>query len=308
MKWFLGSGFLIASFIAFLVFNQSSISVVHAEESTEEEAEPEQSQGQYVSSVPLPSSMSFCGDRVPLNRDDVREALDRELTVNTYYHSSTIQILKRASRYLPVIEKILSERGLPDDLKFIAMAESGLMAESVSGAGAKGIWQIMKGTGKEYGLECAIEVDERYHLEKSTVLASKFLQKAHSKFGNWATAAASYNAGMTAIQRQVDRQKQNDYYNLYLNTETGRYVYRVLALKEIYNNPERYGFHISDDQRYQPRPYTTVEVKSIDSMADFAAKHGVTYKEIKLLNPWLRSFAMEPRRNGKVYEIKILSK
>lgn len=308
MKWFLSSGFLIASLIVFLVFNQSPISVVHAEESSREEAEAVQGQGQYVSSVPMPNSMTFCGDRVPLNRDDVREALDRELTVNTYYHSSTIQILKRASRYLPAIEKILSDQGLPDDLKFIAMAESGLISESVSGAGAKGIWQIMKGTGKEYGLECAIEVDERYHLEKSTKLASKFLRKAHAKFGNWATAAASYNAGMTAIQRQVDRQKQNDYYNLYLNTETGRYVYRVLALKEIYNNPERYGFHISDDQRYQPRPYTTVKVKSINSMADFAAEHGVTYKQIKLLNPWLRSFAMEPRRNGKVYEIKILSK
>lgn len=307
MKWFIAVLLVVASLFTLVFTNRSPITEVNAETSTEESSR-DQTQGQYISAISLPVAMSFCGDAVPLDRDDVREALDREITVNTFYHSSTIQILKRANRYLPTIERILAEQGLPDDLKYIAMAESGLVAESVSGAGAKGIWQIMKGTGKEYGLECAIEIDERYHLEKSTVLASKFLKKAHAKFGNWATAAASYNAGMTAIQRQIDRQKQKDYYNLYLNTETGRYVYRVLALKHIYNNPEKYGFHIASDQRYQPRPYTTVEVKSIDSMAEFAAKHGVSYKEVKLLNPWLRSFAVEPRKSGKVYEVKILSK
>lgn len=300
---------MFVSVLTLVFFNQTPLVEIQAETS-EKSSDANQSrdgQGQYVSSIPLPKAMSFCGDRVPLDKLDVREALDREITVNTYYHSSTIQILKRASRILPVIEEILAEQGLPDDLKYVAMAESGLLAESVSGAGAKGIWQIMKGTGKEYGLECVIEIDERYHLEKSTVLACKFLRKAHNKFGNWATAAASYNAGMSRIQKQVDRQKQNDYYNLYLNTETGRYVYRVLALKQIYNNPELYGFHISSDQRYKPRSYKTVKVKSIDNIADFAAEHGVTYKEVKLLNPWLRSIAVEPRKSGKVYEVKILT-
>jgi len=309
MKWFLGAAILCFGLSGVLVFNQSLQGEIKAESSRENAPEESvQQQGQHVSSVYIPSSMSFCGDPVPLDRADVREALDREITVNTYYHSSTIGILKRAARHLPVIEKILAEHGVPDDLKYVAMAESGLMAESVSGAGAKGIWQIMKATGKEYGLECAIEIDERYHLEKSTVLAAKYFKKAYAKFGNWATAAASYNAGMTRVQRQIDRQKQNDYYDLYLNTETGRYVYRVLALKQIYNNPEQYGFHIDSDQRYQPRPYTTVDVKRIDNMANFAAKHGVSYKEVKLLNPWLRSFAVEPRKSGKVYKVKILSK
>jgi len=305
MKW-------IAVIAAFVVLGAIPLSgLINGEgeststEKTKEAESTNQDEDQNVTPPGVPVEMTFCGENVPLDKYHVYEALDREIIVNTYFHSSTIRMLKLANRFFPTIEKVLAEEGLPDDLKYIAMAESGLQQEAVSPAGARGIWQIMKATGKEYGLECAIEIDERYHLEKATKVATTYLKKAHAKFGNWASASASYNCGMRALQRQIDNQKQSNYFDLYLNSETGRYVYRILALKLLYNNPQLYGFQIPSDQLYQTISYRTVEVKKIDNMADFAAKNGVTYKDLKLLNPWLRSTAVEPRKSGKIYQIKV---
>ncbi|MFW5975028.1 MAG: lytic transglycosylase domain-containing protein, partial [Bacteroidota bacterium] len=188
----------------------------------------------------LPKTASFAGEEVPLDKFYVREALDKELQVNTYWHSSTLMLLKRANRWFPKIEPILNENNLPEDFKYLALIESGL-ENVVSPAGAAGFWQIMKGTARDYGLEVNNDVDERYHLKKSTKTASDFLNKAYEKFGSWTMAAASYNAGMRRINQEIERQQVNTYYDLHLNTETSRYIYRILAVKAIYENPEKFG-------------------------------------------------------------------
>ena len=242
-----------------------------------------------VYTVPdVPDSITFCGETVPVNLTDVYESLQKELIINNYYHSQTIQIILRSGRYFPIIEKILKENDMPDDLKYIAAAESAL--ENVtSPAGAIGFWQILAVTAKEYGLEVNDEVDERYSIEKSTEFAVNYLKKAKEKYGNWTMAVASYNRGMSGIQRQINRQEEENYYDLLLNSETARYVFRMIALKLILENPAHYGFCIGPEHYYQP--YDTKEIKvdsSIHSMSDFADEHHTNYKVLKLLNPWLR--------------------
>ncbi len=259
---------------------------------------------QEINQPPIPSYLTFAGEEVPLHVYDVRERLDRELLVNTYYHSKTMQILKLANRHFKDIEPILAERDIPDDFKYVAMAESGLI-HAISPMAAVGMWQIRKNTAQEFGLEVANEVDERYHLEKSTVAACKYFQRAHNKFKNWTMACGSYNMGMAGIAKQAKNQKESNYYDLYLNDETSRYVFRVLAFKLIYENPENYGFYLNQEDLYPPVDHTIVEVTKIDDIADFAKSYGTNYKLLKLLNPWLRSTAVEPRRNGKVYQVKI---
>ncbi|HNT40812.1 MAG TPA: lytic transglycosylase domain-containing protein [Tenuifilaceae bacterium] len=258
----------------------------------------------YIFPIPIPQNLSFAGENVPLDYFDVRESLDRELQVNTFWHSQTVMLLKRANRYFPVIEPILQKNGIPDDFKYLAVAESGLM-QVVSPSKAAGIWQILEGTGKDYGLEVNSEVDERYHVEKSTEVACRYLNKSYRKYGSWTMAAASYNYGQNGMDKQIDRQQGDSYYNMVLGEETGRYVYRILAIKIIFENPRKYGFFLDSADLYPPFRYREVSVDTaISSISNFARRFDTNYKVIKLFNPWLRESYLN-NKAGKHYRIKI---
>ncbi len=236
----------------------------------------------------IPEELEFCDERVPLYNFEVYERLDREFIVNTYWHSMMILTIKRANRWFPVIEPILAKYNIPDDFKFLCVTESTLL-NLVSPSNAVGFWQFLKSSGQELGLEINDEIDERYNVEKSTEAACKYLQSAYSKFGNWTMAAASYNMGKSGIDDQIFRQKTNNYYNLVLNEETSRYIFRVIATKIMMNNPKEYGFDIKEEELY--KPFETYEVNvdsSVSNWADFAKQKGINYKILKLYNPWLR--------------------
>ena len=257
-----------------------------------------------VVSVEIPNTLSFCDEKLPLEKQYVREAIEHELIVNTYWHSSSILLIKRANRWFPIIEPILKKNGVPDDFKYLAVAESGLK-NVVSPAGARGFWQIMKATGREYGLEINSAIDERYHIEKSTEVACEYILDAHKKYGSWTLAAASYNAGMNGISKNLEKQKATSYYDMNLGEETGRYVYRIVALKELLSRPEEFGFKLRAKDLYQP--YDTYEITvdtTIHSLGNFAALNGMNYKELKIYNPWLRQTSM-PDKSRKQYQIKI---
>lgn len=255
------------------------------------------------SDIFMPELIDFAGEPAPLYRLDVQKALQKELIVNAYLHSHTIQILEAAPRMFAILEPILKARNIPDDFKYLAVIESRLEPQIVSPSGAVGIWQIMKDTGRELKLEINNQVDERYHIEKSTEAAATYLQKAYERFGSWTLAAASYNAGGRFLQKQMDIQKENDYYNLLLGEETERYVFRILALKQIMTHPWKYNFYI---RHVAPaEPVEKVEVNtSIKSWADFAKQQGITYKTLKQFNPWLRKPELYNTRH-KVYHIDI---
>ena len=256
-----------------------------------------------TSDVEFPDKFSLAGERVPLERIDVTEAFKKELIVNTYLHSHTIQVLKHAPHYFHTIEPILKEEGVPDDFKYLAVIESSLNPLAVSYAGAVGIWQLMSGTAKELGLEVSNDVDERYHLEKATRAACAYLKKAYQKFGSWTLAAASYNGGMNMLSKQQDRQKETNFYDLLLGEETGRYVYRLLALKQIMEEPHLYDFYV--EQLYPVEPVTLVKVtQSIKDLAEFAKEHGISYKTLKRFNPWLRQTSLKIGKH-KTYYIAI---
>jgi len=258
--------------------------------------------GYKVFSLTLPSQLTFCGEPVPMDRIDVRERLDRELLVNTYWQSNTLLAHKRANRWFPLIESILRREGVPDDMKYLALVESNF-TNVVSPAGATGYWQFMKETGQNHGLEVNGEVDERYNVEKSTVAACKYLKTAYKKYGSWALAAASYNLGLGGIDKQLGRQKKEDYFDLLLPEETSRYVFRILAMKEIIREPERYGFHLRNRDLYPPYKTRSLEVKGpIEDIAAFALRHNTDYKTVKLLNPWLRDTKLT-NKEGKTYAI-----
>jgi len=257
-----------------------------------------------VFSLPIPDSITFAGENAPIELFDVRESLDRELLVNTYWQSQTVLFIKRANRYFPEIEKILAENNIPDDFKYIVLAESELQ-NAVSPSGAVGMWQLLEGTAKDFGLEVNKVVDERYHLKKSTQVACKYFQKAHDLFGSWTMAAASYNMGRNGLVKQVNRQKQNNYYDLLLNEETARYIYRVLAIKLIIENPSAYGFHVRPEDMYFPIPTYEVKVDTaVADFADFAEKFDINYKLLKYFNPWLRDSFLT-NKSGKTYYISI---
>jgi len=255
--------------------------------------------------VPVPNNLTFAGEKVPVSMFDVRESLDRELHVNTYWHSQTVLLIKRANRFFPIIEPILEEKGLPNDFKYLAVAESAL-THAVSPAGAVGFWQILEGTGKELGLEINDEVDERYHIEKSTYAACDFLIRSYNLYGNWTMAAASYNFGRNGINRQMVRQNNINYYDMVLGEEAERYLFRIIAFKVIFENQDRYGFFLREQDLYPPLDFFEVPVdSSVTSFAQFAEHFNTNYKMLKLLNPWLReSYLSNP--NSKNYSIKIL--
>lgn len=257
------------------------------------------------SPVEIPAKVDFAGEPLPLDRFDVLESLDKELLSNTYFHSQTIRFIKLAPRYLSVIEPILKEHNIPDDFKYLALAESSFNEKAVSPVGAVGLWQFMKGTAKDYGLEVTGEVDERYHMEKSTEAACKYLKDSYDKYGSWTMVAASYNAGRSFTSKQMARQKTDSYYDLLLGEETARYVFRIVALKLILSDPEKYGFKVAEEEKYPIIKTKLVEVSGpVHNFADFAKKHGLSYKELKLFNPWLRdAFLNNPHK--KKYQIKI---
>lgn len=260
-----------------------------------------------IKALPMPENLNFAGEEVPLGDPDIYERMDRELLVNTYWQSNALLLIKRANKYFPVIEPILKEEGVPDDLKYLAVIESGL-TQAVSPAKAVGFWQIMEGTGKDYGLEINANVDERYHIEKSTRVAADYLKKAKERFGSWTLAAASYNAGQYGVDKQLERQKVDDYYDLLLGEETGRYVFRILALKEIMNHPEKYGFNFEESDLYKHIPVAKVKVDTVvKDFPDFAAKFGINYKILKVHNPWLRDDHLK-NASGKTYFIDIPEK
>jgi membrane-bound lytic murein transglycosylase D len=251
-----------------------------------------------------PTAVDFAGEKTPLNIPDVNERFDRELLVNANLHASTTLILKRANRAFPVVEPILKKNGVPDDFKYLAVIESALI-NAVSGSGAKGVWQFMPETAKEKGMEVNDCVDERYHLEKSTEAACKYLLVAKKKFGSWTLAAASYNGGMTGVNKQIEIQKVTNYYDLLLNDETSRYVFRILALKEIMKNPEKFGFDIPKQELYELFPTRKIEIDStINNLADLAISQGINYKILKIYNPWLRDSKLE-NKNRKKYTLEI---
>ena len=250
------------------------------------ENDPENSYS--VKALPIPEKVSFANETVPVNEPDIRERLDKELLVNTYWQSNALLLIKRSKKYFPVIEPILKEYGIPDDFKYLAVAESGLQ-NVVSPAGATGFWQLMRTTAREYGLEVNTNVDERYHLKKSTVAACKYLINAKKRFGSWTLAAAAYNAGQAGVNKQQKRQKVNDYYDLLLGEETGRYVFRILALKEIISAPANYGFQLKANDYYKRIPTYEVPLDTaVTDFADFSKKFNVNYKILKIHNPWLR--------------------
>ncbi len=260
---------------------------------------------QIVLPVTVEGDLFFAGERVPLEDPDVKERLDRELQLNAYWHSNTISAMRLANRHFDEVEKGLAEKGIPADFKYLALIESGFRNE-ISPAGAVGYWQFIKETAKRYGLEVTGEVDERFNLEKSTAAAADYLKEAHDKLGNWTIAAASFNLGIPGMAARIKDQKTNNYYEMFFNQETSRYLFRMLAMKIIFSNPQRAGFQLKPNDLYQPYEFKTVDVdSSIASIADFAAQFDLKYKHIKILNPWLRD-AQLTNRDRKKYRIRIL--
>lgn len=269
---------------------------------TTNDAKQKNSKDETVSVFPI--KLHFSGEETPLKISDVKERFDRELLVNVNLHASTILAIKRANRAFPVIEPILKKNGIPDDFKYLAVIESGLV-NVVSPAGARGIWQFMPETAKERGMEVTENVDQRYDLEKSTEAACSYFLSAKGKFGSWTLAAASYNGGMTGVNKQIGIQKVSNYYDLLLTEETSRYVFRILALKEIMENPIKYGFTIAPEDLYKALPTRKIEIdSSITDLADFAKEQGINYKILKIHNPWLRETKLL-NETGKKYQIEI---
>ncbi|MHC5202543.1 lytic transglycosylase domain-containing protein [Myroides sp. LJL119] len=252
---------------------------------------------------PTPLTADFAGEKVPLDILDVKERFDREIISNTNLHGSTILTLKRAQRYFPVIEPILKKHGIPDDFKYLCVIESSL-SNAVSPAGASGFWQFMKGTAKDYGLLVDESIDQRYDLELATNKACEYFKDAKDRFGSWTLVAAAYNRGMAGIQRALDTQYVDNYYDLFLNQETSRYVFRILALKEIMNNTDKYGFTIPYNAKYHPVQTNKITVDyDIDDLAKWAKDQGINYKLLKLYNPWLVNTSLKVK--GKSYQIEI---
>lgn len=285
----------IASLLTFLVV------AIYGNQNKEDTHKPVAEPSQPISftnakTIPLPERIDLAGEEAPLEIDDVKERLDKELHINSYWHNNTIFLFKRASRWFPVIEPILAENGIPDDFKYLALIESGL--ENVdSYAGAAGFWQILKSTGREYGLEINRDVDQRYHPVLSTKAACRYLKRSYDKFGNWTLVAASYNRGMRGMQNALDHQQVDNYYDLKLNDETSRYVFRILAIKQIFESPEDYGLNIDQEHLYKPYVYRYDTVRNSTDWVEYAKDQKTTYKTLRIYNPWIQDEDIRIRRN-----------
>lgn len=292
--------------LAAIVMLSSMLIFSTGKEEGNENDEKQTSESYQIKALKLPKSLNFAGEFAPLDKEDIRERIDRELLVNTYWQSNGLLLIKKAHKFFPVIEPILKKNGIPDDFKYLAVIESGL-SNVTSPAGAKGFWQIMQSTARENGLEVNSNVDERYHLEKATQAACDYLNEAKEKFGNWTLAAAAYNAGMRGISRRMESQMVDDYYDLLLVDETARYIPRILAVKEILSNPKNYGFIYDQNDLYNLIPTKTIKVDTvITDIALFSKNLGINYKIMKLHNPWLRENKLN-NASRRLYEIQIPS-
>ncbi|HEY4800682.1 MAG TPA: lytic transglycosylase domain-containing protein [Bacteroidia bacterium] len=252
----------------------------------------------------IPKNLEFAGEKMPINDFTVIESMERELLVNTYYQSQSVLLHKRANRWFPVIAPILKKYGIPDDFKYIALVESNL-TNIVSPKGATGFWQFVDGSAKQYGLEINDEVDERYDVKKSTEAACKYFKDAYNLFGSWTLAAASYNLGIDGLKNQLDKQRSKSYYDLALNEETARYVFRILSMKEVISNPKKYGYMLRKKDLYPPIPTYSIKIdSSITDMAGFAQKNNVSYKILKYFNAWLRKTSLL-NKEKKTYTIEL---
>ncbi len=279
-----------------------SLLFVSSKNTEKEDQATKMEKGAHVYPIPIPSHLSFAEEPIPLSKYGIKERLDRELLVNTYWQSNTMIMLKRSKRIFTVIEPILEQYGIPDDFKYLAVAESGLV-NVTSHLGAKGIWQFMKSSGKDYGLRINDQVDERLHLVKSTKAACVYLKEAYERFGTWSLAAASYNRGMAGIRRDLAKQFVTDYYDLHLNAETSRYMLRLLALKQIFDNPRDFGFHIEDKDYYTFQAFVhTVVDEDIPNISEYAQSIGTNYHILKSMNPWIKG--NELRLSNGPYTIK----
>lgn len=288
-------------FFLFVIFSLSGFTRAGDEKHSEQDVV------QY-SCIEVPESIVFCGTAIDLTRFDRRERMDRELMAFAYMHSTSLQIIKRANRYFPIVDPILKEYGVPEDFKYLMAIESNVNPLARSVAGAAGLWQFMPGTAKEFGLEVNSHVDERYDVEKATRAACKYLKQAYARFGNWETVAASYNAGQGRISRQQDRQYAENALDLYLVEETARYVYRILAVKTMLADPKKFGFRLRASDLYPPIPYHTVKVTGhIEDLPRFAKSQGTNFSLLRNMNPWLRDFSL-PNHGKKEYVIRIPDK
>lgn len=261
-------------------------------------------QGYKITSPEIPNYLEFAGEKIPTENFEVFERMEREFLSNTYWHSATVLAIKKANRWFPVIEPILKKNNIPDDFKYLCVAESNL-DNVVSPAGATGFWQFMKPAGEKYGLEINSLIDERYDVEKSTEAACKYLKDSYDMFGNWTLSAASYNMGQDGVAEQMNRQKAKNYFNLVLNSETSRFVARIVSLKYILQYPERYGFDIKSEEKYKPLEYYDVNLdSSVSDFADYAKSLGVNYFILKYYNPWLRENYLS-NKTKQVYKIKL---
>ena len=287
---------LLITLLSITFFNALHISDVSPEKNTSETYS--------IKALKIPSDLTFAGEKVPTELYDIKERMDRELLVNTYWQSNGLLLIKKAHKYFPLIEPMLKKYGIPDDFKYLAVAESGLENNS-SPAGAAGFWQFLKSSAKEYGLEVNQNVYERYNLEKATRIAAEYLKKSKERFGTWTLAAAAYNAGNARIARNLKRQQVDNYYDLLLNNETARYVFRIVALKEVLSYPKKYGFEFDEEDLYKLPNTQIVEVDTvIRNIASFAKTFNTNYKELKLHNAWLRENKLN-NKSRKLYQIKI---
>ena len=292
------------AFITILFINGKNKSDIKLESKTQTGPEPSTHKNYSIKAIKLPEDLNLAGERVPIEISDVRERMDRELLVNTYWQSNGLLLIKRANKYFPILEPLLKKYNLPDDFKFLALAESGFIDET-SSVGAAGMWHFMKATGKEYGLEINDNVDERYNIEKATKVAAEYLKKSKEQLGSWTLAAAAYNAGNFGISKRIEAQEVTNYYDAKLPDETERYVFRILALKEVISNPKKYGFVFDEEDLYTLQATRTITIDTpIANITSFAKKYGVSYKDFKIYNAWLRENKLN-NSSRKLYQIKI---
>ena len=294
----------IVRFLSIIFITLFSITFFNAVYISDVPSEKNTADSYTIKALKIPDELTFAGEKVPTELYDIKERMDRELLVNTYWQSNGLLLIKRAHKYFPVIEPMLKKYGIPDDFKYLAVAESGLENNS-SSAGAAGFWHFLKSSAKEYGLEVNQNVDERYNLEKATKVAADYLKKSKKRFGTWTLAAAAYNAGNARIARNLKKQQVTDYYDLLLNSETSRYVLRIVALKEVLSYPKKYGFEFEKEDLYTSPATRIVKVDTvITNIASFAKGFNTNYKELKLHNAWLRENKLN-NKSRKLYKITI---
>ena len=294
----------IVRFLSIIFITLLSITFFNAVYNSDVPSEKNTADSYTIKALKIPDELTFAGEKVPTELYDIKERMDRELLVNTYWQSNGLLLIKRAHKYFPIIEPMLKKYGIPDDFKYLAVAESGLENNS-SSAGAAGFWHFLKSSAKEYGLEVNQNVDERYNLEKATKVAADYLKKSKKRFGTWTLAAAAYNAGNARIARNLKKQQVTDYYDLLLNSETSRYVLRIVALKEVLSYPKKYGFEFEKEDLYTSPTTRTVKVDTvITNIASFAKGFNTNYKELKLHNAWLRENKLN-NKSRKLYKITI---